>query len=408
MLQAREQEDWFDPEGFVLAFERRGRASRRLLLDQGAPRAAAARARRARRDLRDRRRPEPPRPRARPCPHHRRARVARRTRHHRRHALRRRRQRGRGRPVPRARVRHPPHRPRVRARRRGDTHDASRALRHRRAPSSTRSSPSGASRATAPSRCGTRSTASRSRSTTPPRSPVRSANGSPTRCPSRSTQLVEQTAHDDMTSKWLWSCARDGAQIETVLMRYPERATVCVSSQAGCAMGCTFCATGQAGFERHLDVGEIVEQVLRAAQASPQRVSNVVFMGMGEPLANYDTTWAAVHRLHDDLGLSARRITISTVGVVPGDAPARPGGPPGDAGGVAARADRRRAQRARAAQPPLPDRRGARRRRRVRRRQGPPGDVRVRRASPARTTPPPRPRRSAGCSARSPAWAAPT
>jgi 23S rRNA (adenine2503-C2)-methyltransferase len=129
--------------------------------------------------------------------------------------------------------------------------------------------------------------------------------------------LVEQTAHDAMTSKWLWACTRDQAQIETVLMRYPERATVCVSSQAGCAMGCTFCATGQAGFDRHLDVGEIVEQVLRAAQASPQRVSNVVFMGMGEPLANYDTTWAAVHRLHDDLGISARRITISTVGVAP-------------------------------------------------------------------------------------------
>jgi 23S rRNA (adenine2503-C2)-methyltransferase len=129
--------------------------------------------------------------------------------------------------------------------------------------------------------------------------------------------VVEQTARDGMTTKWLWSCARDHAQIETVLMRYPERATVCVSSQAGCAMGCTFCATGQAGFERHLDPGEIVEQVLRAAQASPQRVSNVVFMGMGEPLANYDNTWAAVHRLHDDLGLSARRITISTVGVAP-------------------------------------------------------------------------------------------
>jgi 23S rRNA (adenine2503-C2)-methyltransferase len=130
--------------------------------------------------------------------------------------------------------------------------------------------------------------------------------------------LVEQTAHDGMTSKWLWACTRDHAQIETVLMRYPDRATVCVSSQAGCAMGCTFCATGQAGFERHLDVGEIVEQVLRAAHASPQRVSNVVFMGMGEPLANYDNTWAAVRRLHDDLGLSARRITVSTVGVVPG------------------------------------------------------------------------------------------
>jgi 23S rRNA (adenine2503-C2)-methyltransferase len=130
--------------------------------------------------------------------------------------------------------------------------------------------------------------------------------------------IVEQTAHDGLTTKWLWSCRRDHAQIETVLMRYPDRATVCVSSQAGCAMGCTFCATGQAGFDRHLDVGEIVEQVLRAAQASPQRVTNVVFMGMGEPLANYDNTWAAVQRLHDDLGLSARRITVSTVGVAPG------------------------------------------------------------------------------------------
>ncbi len=129
--------------------------------------------------------------------------------------------------------------------------------------------------------------------------------------------VTEATARDAMTSKWLWECA-DRAQVETVLMRAPTRATVCVSSQAGCAMGCTFCATGQAGFERHLDAGEIVEQVVRAAQHSPQRVSNVVFMGMGEPLANYDATWTAVERLHDDLGLSARRITVSTVGVVPG------------------------------------------------------------------------------------------
>ena len=89
------------------------------------------------------------------------------------------------------------------------------------------------------------------------------------------------------TTKWLWRAA-DGAQVETVLMRYTERATVCVSSQAGCAMGCTFCATGQAGFERHLDSGEIVEQVVRAQHATPQRVSHVVFMGMGEPLANVD------------------------------------------------------------------------------------------------------------------------
>jgi 23S rRNA (adenine2503-C2)-methyltransferase len=129
--------------------------------------------------------------------------------------------------------------------------------------------------------------------------------------------VAEQTAADEMTSKWLWACA-DGAQIETVLMRYPDRATVCVSSQAGCAMGCTFCATGQEGFERHLTAGEIVEQVARAQHASPQRVGNVVFMGMGEPLANYEPVWTAVERLHGDLGISARRITVSTVGVVPG------------------------------------------------------------------------------------------
>jgi 23S rRNA (adenine2503-C2)-methyltransferase len=101
-------------------------------------------------------------------------------------------------------------------------------------------------------------------------------------------------------------------------MRSPRRASVCVSSQAGCAMACSFCATGQAGFERHLTAGEIVEQVVRAAHASPQRVSNVVYMGMGEPLANYEPVWESVERLHGDLGISARRLTISTVGVVPG------------------------------------------------------------------------------------------
>jgi 23S rRNA (adenine2503-C2)-methyltransferase len=129
---------------------------------------------------------------------------------------------------------------------------------------------------------------------------------------------VQSTSTDGMTSKWLWTCTSDGAQVETVLMRSPTRATVCVSSQAGCAMGCTFCATGQAGFERHLDAGEIVEQVARCGHATDQRVSNVVFMGMGEPLANYDATWAAVERLHGGFGISARRITVSTVGVVPG------------------------------------------------------------------------------------------
>lgn len=121
-----------------------------------------------------------------------------------------------------------------------------------------------------------------------------------------------------MTTKWLWRCVADGVEIETVLMRYPDRATVCISSQAGCAMGCTFCATGQAGFERQLDPGEIVEQVARAIHASPDPVKNVVFMGMGEPLANYDATWTAVERLHGDFGMSARHLTISTVGIVPG------------------------------------------------------------------------------------------
>ncbi len=120
------------------------------------------------------------------------------------------------------------------------------------------------------------------------------------------------------TVKWLWSLG-DGSSVETVLMHYPGRATVCVSSQAGCAMACTFCATGQAGFRRHLTAGEIVEQVVRARRAAlPRRLSNVVFMGMGEPLANYGATWTAVERLHDELGLSARHLTVSTVGVVPG------------------------------------------------------------------------------------------
>ena len=130
----------------------------------------------------------------------------------------------------------------------------------------------------------------------------------------------ESVTEDGDTVKWLWSLA-DGRQIETVLMHYPERSTVCISSQAGCAMACGFCATGQAGFDRHLTTGEIVEQVVRARTVAAQanrRLSNVVFMGMGEPMANYDAVWSAVERLHADLGLSARHLTISTVGIIPG------------------------------------------------------------------------------------------
>ena len=128
------------------------------------------------------------------------------------------------------------------------------------------------------------------------------------------------TSEHDTTVKWLWDL-HDGAQIETVLMHYPERSTVCISSQAGCAMACGFCATGQAGFERHLSSGEIVEQVIRAraeAARTGRRLSNVVFMGMGEPMANYANVWRAVERMQADIGISARHLTISTVGIVPG------------------------------------------------------------------------------------------
>jgi 23S rRNA (adenine2503-C2)-methyltransferase len=119
------------------------------------------------------------------------------------------------------------------------------------------------------------------------------------------------------TRKWVFRLD-DGATIETVLMAYEDRVTVCVSSQAGCAMGCTFCATGQAGYTRQLRVGEVLEQVMVAVRAAaPRRLSNVVFMGMGEPLANYAVTVESVRRLHDQLGLSARRLTVSTVGVAP-------------------------------------------------------------------------------------------
>ena len=120
------------------------------------------------------------------------------------------------------------------------------------------------------------------------------------------------------TTKWLWTLA-DGARVETVLMRYRSgRTTVCVSTQAGCAMACSFCATGQAGFTRQLTTGEIVEQVVRATRVIRGHGPNIVFMGMGEPLANYGPTWAAVERFHADMGISARSITVSTVGIVPG------------------------------------------------------------------------------------------
>lgn len=139
------------------------------------------------------------------------------------------------------------------------------------------------------------------------------------------TLEIEQSADDGLTKKWLFRCP-DGSPIETVLMGYPTRTTLCISSQVGCAMGCTFCATGQFGFDRHLDSGEIVAQVAYAnayladnpLPRSPERVTNVVFMGMGEPLANYTHTIEAIRRMTGPMGISARSITVSTVGFVPG------------------------------------------------------------------------------------------
>jgi 23S rRNA (adenine2503-C2)-methyltransferase len=134
------------------------------------------------------------------------------------------------------------------------------------------------------------------------------------------TQEVRRVSDGGDTVKYLWRLA-DGSPIETVLMVYPDRVTVCVSSQAGCAMGCGFCATGQAGFRRQLTTGEIVEQVVRAAREARdmgRRLANVVFMGMGEPLANEPAVWGAIERIQGDIGLSARHLTVSTIGIVPG------------------------------------------------------------------------------------------
>ena len=132
------------------------------------------------------------------------------------------------------------------------------------------------------------------------------------------TEAARRSSADGRTVKWSWALS-DGPRIETVLMHYGRRSTVCVSSQAGCAMGCLFCATGQAGFARQLSCGEILEQVVAAARhGTPRRLSNVVFMGMGEPLVNFDAVWAAVVRIQQDMGISARHLTVSTVGIVPG------------------------------------------------------------------------------------------
>lgn len=128
-------------------------------------------------------------------------------------------------------------------------------------------------------------------------------------------------SQDGETRKTLFALP-DGKAIEAVLMRYANRRTLCISTQAGCAMGCVFCATGQMGFKRNLTSGEIVEQVIyyaRQLKAQSEQVTNVVLMGMGEPLHNYEASLAAIDRLSDPQGTNfgARRFTISTVGLVP-------------------------------------------------------------------------------------------
>jgi len=146
--------------------------------------------------------------------------------------------------------------------------------------------------------------------------------------PELMTPLRTLEADRGTTRKTLWRLF-DGALVESVLMRYPGRVTMCVSSQAGCGMACPFCATGQGGLQRNMSTAEIVEQVVAGARAlargevpgGPGRVSNVVFMGMGEPMANYNAVMGAVRRLTDPspdgLGMSARGVTVSTVGLVP-------------------------------------------------------------------------------------------
>ena len=141
--------------------------------------------------------------------------------------------------------------------------------------------------------------------------------------------VTTRTTDGGMTRKDLWKL-HDGTLVESVLMRYSDRVTVCISSQAGCGMNCPFCATGQGGLKRNLTAAEITDQIVAAARAcangelpgGPTRLSNIVFMGMGEPLANYNAVIRTLHNITDanpdGLGISARSVTVSTVGLVNG------------------------------------------------------------------------------------------
>jgi 23S rRNA (adenine2503-C2)-methyltransferase len=146
--------------------------------------------------------------------------------------------------------------------------------------------------------------------------------------PELMTSIRELKCDNGATVKQVWKLF-DGVLVESVLMRYTDRTTMCISSQAGCGMNCPFCATGQSGLTRNLSTAEIVEQVLAGARSLAKgeidggigRVNNLVFMGMGEPMANYKSVIGAIRRLTEPapagFGMSARGITVSTVGLVP-------------------------------------------------------------------------------------------
>jgi 23S rRNA (adenine2503-C2)-methyltransferase len=146
--------------------------------------------------------------------------------------------------------------------------------------------------------------------------------------PDLMTSIKELKCDNGTTVKQVWKLF-DGVLVESVLMRYTDRVTMCISSQAGCGMNCPFCATGQSGLTRNLSTAEIVEQVLAGARSLAKgeieggigRVNNLVFMGMGEPMANYNSVIGAIRRLTEPapagFGMSARGITVSTVGLVP-------------------------------------------------------------------------------------------
>ena len=165
-------------------------------------------------------------------------------------------------------------------------------------------------------------------------------------------EVTRQVADGGQTIKTLWELF-DGSKIESVLMRYPNRTTLCISSQVGCGMGCPFCATGQLGLTRNMSTGEILEQVRIAAAmmergevaGGPGRLSNVVFMGMGEPMGNYRAIVSAVRQISamppEGFGISARNITVSTVGVVPGIRRLAQEGMPVAVGGLVARPQQR-------------------------------------------------------------------